>query len=78
MASIVNTIRENLIRWFRHVLRRDEADAVKLVKKMYVIGKNGRGRLKKRWLDVIESDMKKTGINKVKICGRLSEVEVED
>lgn len=44
--------------------RRDESKSVRSVKKMYVEGKTRRGRPKKRWLDVIDSDMKSTGVSK--------------
>jgi len=37
--------------------------AVRLVKKMYAEGKRGSRRPKKRWMDVIECDMKKAGVS---------------
>jgi len=46
-----------------YVLRRKETEAVELVKVMYVEGKRRRGRLKKRWLDVIENDMKRASVS---------------
>ena len=49
VASIVDKMRENRLRWLGHVLRREETEAVRLVKEMYVDGKRGRGRPKKRW-----------------------------
>ena len=48
VASIVDKMRENILRWLRHVLRREETEAVRLVKEMYVDGKKWRGRPKKR------------------------------
>lgn len=41
VASIVDTTRENILRWFGHVLRREETEAVRLVKEMYIDGKRG-------------------------------------
>ena len=41
VASIVDKMRENRLRWLGHVLRREETEAVRLVKEMYVYGKRG-------------------------------------
>jgi hypothetical protein len=40
----VNKIRENRLRWFGHVMRREEIKLVRVVMKMNVEGKRGRGR----------------------------------
>ena len=48
VASIVDKMRENRLRWLGHVLRREETEAVRLVREMHVVGKRGRGRPKKR------------------------------
>jgi hypothetical protein len=58
VVLIVNKIRENRLRWFGHVMRREETKAVKVVMKMNVEGKRERGKLKKRWLDMIKNDMR--------------------
>ena len=63
VASIVDKMRENRLRWLGHVLRREETEAVRLVREMHVVGKRGRGRLKKRWGDVMASDMRKVGVS---------------
>jgi len=56
VTLIVDEIQEN--RRFGRVLRREETEALRLVNEMYVEGRRGRGRPKKRWSDTIESDMK--------------------
>jgi len=38
-------------------------EAMRLVKEMFVEGKRERGGPKKRWLDVIENDVKRTGVS---------------
>ena len=63
VASIVDKMRENRLRWLGHVLRREETEAVRLVREMHVVGKRGRGRPKKRWGDVMASDMRKVGVS---------------
>jgi len=44
--------------WFGYVIRREEIKAVRIVMKMNVEEKRGRGRPNKRWLDTIENDMR--------------------
>jgi hypothetical protein len=50
VASIVNKMRENRLRWFGHVMKRKETKAVRLDMKMNIEGKRGRGKPKTRWL----------------------------
>eukprot|EP00102_Acyrthosiphon_pisum_P026090 XP_016663300.1 PREDICTED: uncharacterized protein LOC107884852 [Acyrthosiphon pisum] len=61
VASIVDKMRENRLRWLGHVLRREKTEAISVAKKMSVDGKRGRGRPKKRWFEVVEVDMRMTG-----------------
>jgi len=58
VASIVEKMRENRLRWFGHVMRGEEMEIVKVVMTINVVGKRERGKPKKRWLDTIESDMR--------------------
>ncbi|KAL4082969.1 hypothetical protein QTP88_023973 [Uroleucon formosanum] len=62
VASIVNKMRENRLKWLGHVMRREETGAVRVVMKMNIEGKRGRGRPKKRWLKNIEKDMRAVGV----------------
>jgi hypothetical protein len=39
-------------------MRREEKKAVRVITKMNVEEKRGRGKSKKRWLDMIENDMR--------------------
>jgi len=48
----MNKIRK---RWFGHVMKRQETNAVIMVMKMNVGGKIGRKRPKRGWLDTIEN-----------------------
>jgi len=60
-ALVVAKMRENKLRWFRHVIRKEETKAVRGSMKMNVEGKQGRKRPKKSWLDAIEN-MRTVGI----------------
>jgi hypothetical protein len=63
VVSIVNKMREKY-KWFMHVMRQEETNVVKVVMKMNIEAKRRRGRLKKRWLDSIENDMRAIGVCK--------------
>jgi len=58
----VKVITNNKIRKVTSVIKR-------LVKEMYTGGKRGTGRPKKRWSDVIESDMKRAGVKVLTMRG---------
>ena len=58
-------IREDKLRWYGHVMRRDQEHVGRRVMEMELEerGKEGgqRGRLKRRYLDVVKADMEKVG-----------------
>jgi hypothetical protein len=58
VASILDNLkmRKNRVRWFEHVIMREETKAVTVFMKMNVEGEKGKPR--KRWLDTIENDMR--------------------
>jgi hypothetical protein len=74
VAEIMEKMRENRLRCFGHLIRREETIAVKVVMKMNVKGKKRRGRSKKRWLGTIENDMRAAGVRRG--CRKSIRVEV--
>jgi len=44
------------------MVRREETKAARVVMKINVEGKRGRGITQKRWLDTIENDMRAVGV----------------
>jgi hypothetical protein len=61
VATIVDKMRENRLRWFGHLMRRQETKVVRAVMKINVEGKQARVRPKKRWLDTIENYTRAVG-----------------
>ena len=50
------------MRWFGHIARRDEEVETKKVFELKIEGRRKRCRPVKRWIDVVEEDMKKRGV----------------
>ena len=55
-------LRQKRLRWFGHIARRDEEVEIKKVFELKIEGQRKRGRPVKRWIDVVEEDMKKRGV----------------
>jgi len=55
----VDKMSENRLRWFRHVMRRKESEAIRTVMKMNI---KGRGRPIKKWVNTIKEDMRTAGV----------------
>ena len=52
-------LRQKRLRWFGHIVRRDEEMEIKKVFELKIEGRRKRGRPVKRWIDVVEEDMRK-------------------
>ena len=52
-------MRQKRLRWFGHIARRDEEVEIKKGFELKIEGRRKRGRSVKRWIDVVEEDMKK-------------------
>ena len=67
IASIVGVddleehLRQKRLRWFGHIARRDAVE-IKKVFELKIEGQRKRGRPVKRWIDMVEEDMKKRGV----------------
>ena len=59
---MVGIVRRGRLRWFGHVERKADDDWVKKCTKVEVVGKVGRGRGRKTWLQCVNSDMKDLGL----------------
>ena len=54
-------LRQKRLRWFRHIVSRDEEVEIKKVLEQKIEGQRKRGRPVKQWIDMVE-DMKKRGV----------------
>ena len=55
-------LRQERLRWFGDIAQRDQEVEVKKVFELKIEGQRKRGRPVKRWIDVVEEDMKKRGV----------------
>ena len=60
--DIGEDMRRNRLRWFGHVERRDELYWIKRIEILQVDGNGVKGRLKKRWREVLSEDMREKGL----------------
>ena len=63
-------MRESRLRWYGHVMRRDQEYVGKKMMEMELPGKRKRGRPKRRFLDVVKEDMKEIGAKEMDIEDR--------
>ncbi|VDO04834.1 unnamed protein product [Haemonchus placei] len=56
-VPVLSKIREQPLRWFRHVLRRPQNDLIREAKEFEAQGKRARGAPKKRWREVIKKNL---------------------
>ena len=57
VGEISKRVQESRLKWYGHVLRREEEYIGKRVMVMEVPGKRKIGRPKRRWLDNIKNDL---------------------
>ncbi len=57
VGELSKKVQESMLKWYGHVLRREDEYVGKRVMGMEVPGKRRRGRPKRRWLDSIRNDL---------------------
>ena len=63
-------MREGRLRWYGHVMRRDQEYVRRKMMEMELLGKRKRGRPKRRFLDVVKEDIEKVGVKETDIEDR--------
>ena len=62
VCNVVEKAREARLRYYGHVVRREEEEPVKRAMDMPVVGRRSVGRQRIRWTDVIRRDMGEVGL----------------
>ena len=63
LVEILDEARVRRLKWFGHVQRREEGEALSVIRNLQVEGRRPRGRPKKSWLRTVEDDMTLMGID---------------
>ena len=61
---------EGRLRWYGHILRREEDHVGKQTMEMEVQGRRKRGRPKKRWIDCVKEDLRGREIDEAEVYNR--------
>ena len=67
----------NGLRWYGHVLRRDDGHVLRKALEFEVKGKRKRGRPKKTWKTQVEKESKSVGLNRARWRVGVGEWELE-
>ena len=73
--TVVQMAKANGVRWYGHVLRKDDGHVLRIVLEFEVKGKRKRGRPKKMWKIQVEKESKSVGLEKEPGCHESSEME---
>ena len=68
-------MREGRLRWYGHVMRRDQEYVGRRMMEMELLGRR-RGRPKRRFLDVVKEDMGEVGAKETDIEDRMVWMEI--
>ena len=63
LDSVADCLEKERLRWYGHVMRRDEEMEVKRILKMEIEGDKKKGRPMKTWMQAVKETMKKRRIN---------------
>ena len=65
VECVMDVVRRGRLRWYGHVMRKQDEDWVKKCISMEVAGKKPRGRPKLTWMDTVKSDMDRMDLKPV-------------
>ena len=70
MGEIAKKVQERRLRWYGHVMRREEHYVGRRAMEMKVQGRRKRGRPKRRWLDNVKVDIKEKRLSADEVYDR--------
>ena len=70
VGEISKKVQQRRMRWYGHVMRRDEEYVGKKVMGIEVQGSRRRGRPKKRWADWVKDDLREKGLSGEEVYDR--------
>ena len=62
ICNVIEKAREARLRYYGHIIRREEEEPIRRAKDMPVIGRRSVGRQRIRWMDVVNRDMGEVGL----------------
>ena len=68
--TVVQMAKANGVRWYGHVLRRDDGHVLRKTLEFEVRGKRKQGRPKKKWKTQVEKESKSVGLEKKEAMNR--------
>ena len=68
--SLHRMAKASSMRWYGHVLRKEDENVIVNALKFEVSGSRGRERPKQTWKKKVENEMKKNGLGKEDACDR--------
>ena len=63
IGEISKNVQERKLKWYGHVMRREELRIGRRALEIKVQGRRKRGRPKRRWLDRVRDDIKDKGLS---------------
>ena len=69
-GSLDRMAKASSMRWYGHVLRKEDKNVIVKALKFEVSGSRGRGRPKQTWKKQVENEMNKNGLVKKDTCDR--------
>ena len=69
-GSLDRMAKASSMRWYGHVLRKEDENVIVKALKFEVSGSRGRRRPKQTWKKQVENEMKKNGLVKEDACNR--------
>ena len=64
VTNIMDKVREDRLRWYGHVKRKEEHSFIRRIVEAEVYGHRRRGRPNKRWMDRVKADFTSSKANR--------------